>query len=80
MTDKTVLDRFERIFQRKARRPFCFVEVIDDYVIGFVLGTFALNPPKGYKGKIKMLYVLPEYQQSGVGKKLLQSGSAFYET
>ncbi|MCA0987343.1 GNAT family N-acetyltransferase [Guptibacillus algicola] len=72
VTDQTVLDRFHRIFGSEVRRPFCFVKEIDNSAIGFVLGTFALNPPKGYKGEIKMLYVLPEYQQSGVGKQLLQ--------
>lgn len=72
VTDKTVLERFHRIFESEVRRPFCFVKKIDHHVIGFVLGTFALNPPKGYKGEIKMLYVLPEYQQLGFGKQLLQ--------
>lgn len=72
VTYKTVLDRFERIFQSDVRRPFAFVKVCDEKIVGFVLGTFAVHPPKGHKGEIKMLYVLQEYQHVGIGKQLIQ--------
>lgn len=65
--------RLESIFASTARRPFCFVAVIDNNIIGFAIGSFAIHPPPGFKGELKMLYVLPEYQGRGIGKQLVKS-------
>ncbi len=46
----------------------------DDEVIGFIgLGGSRMGPP-GFVGEVQTLYVLDDYQGSGVGRGLLEAG------
>jgi ribosomal protein S18 acetylase RimI-like enzyme len=46
--------------------------------VGFAIGSFAVNPPSGYQGELKMLYVSPGNQRLGIGRGLLRSISRHF--
>ena len=65
------LQRFEGIL--KGTNAFCFVAIQGDKIVGFAMGSLPDYPPDGFDGELNTIYVLPEYQHSGVGKKLFHS-------
>lgn len=65
---ENTLNRFRGILNEKA--GFCYVAVNSTKIVGFAIGSFPNSPPEGYQGELNTLYVLPEFQQKGIGKDL----------
>jgi ribosomal protein S18 acetylase RimI-like enzyme len=76
---ESTFQRLESIFNQKEHRPFGYV--CDDHrtVVGFVVGDVATNPPEGYQGELKMIYVLPAYHRTGIGRNLLRAAALHFE-
>lgn len=71
VTDESVVQVCEKM--KNDSRYRTFVADMNGRVIGFVttVEALAINMPNGYM-KINGLAVLPEYQQRGIGKKLME--------
>jgi ribosomal protein S18 acetylase RimI-like enzyme len=67
------LDRLERICNETGRRPFGRIAEYKGTIVGFAIGSLAANPPSGYPGELKMLYVSPCNQGLGIGRTLFRS-------
>lgn len=80
LTYENALSRLERIFNNIEYRPFCYVIEKENNILGFAIGSFAINSPYGYEGELMMLYILPAYQRLGIGRLLVQSVAKHFET
>jgi ribosomal protein S18 acetylase RimI-like enzyme len=62
----------------KNRTDFKYVAVNDDQeIIGFVMGRKVRTKIAQIIGEIGAIYILPQYQRQGIGKKLMKIASSF---
>lgn len=71
LTHENARQRFEGILNKEERRPFSYVAEHDGKIVGYAIGALAGNPPKGYEGELKTIYILPSYHRMGIGRKLI---------
>jgi ribosomal protein S18 acetylase RimI-like enzyme len=79
LTYESALARLKRIFKNAKHRPFCYLIEIEDKIIGFAIGSFTINSPYGYEGELIMLYILPAFQQMGIGRLLVHQVAKHFE-
>lgn len=79
VSDESTRQRFEGIFNYPEHHPFGYVCEHESIIIGFAVGDLATYPPEGYKGELRMIYVLPAYHHMGVGRKLLRAVAEHFE-
>ncbi len=79
ISEEGTLQRLEGIFNHPEHRPFGYVCDDRGTIIGFAVGDIATNPPAGYQGELRMIYVLPGYHRMGVGRKLLRTVAEHFE-
>ena len=72
------LERLEGIFNKTDRRPFGRVAEYKGTIVGFAIGSFAVNPPPGYQGELKMLYVSSGKRRNGIGGALFRSVTSHF--
>jgi ribosomal protein S18 acetylase RimI-like enzyme len=68
----------EGIFKKKELRSFCYVAEENGTLTGFVIGGLAGNPPDGYQGEVKTIYILPAYHRMGIGRDLIRTAAEHF--
>jgi ribosomal protein S18 acetylase RimI-like enzyme len=75
---EVALQRLEGILKKKVLHPFCYVAEENGTLTGFVLGALAENPPAGYQGEVKTIYILPAYHRRGIGRDLIRTAAEHF--
>lgn len=70
-------EMWRRMLAERAETHFLFVALDDERIIGFAAGGPPTDDqpghqPSGYTGKIYTIYLLPEAQERGIGRGLLE--------
>jgi len=73
ISNESTVERFKGILENSNLQSFCYVAVSQNKIIGFSMGSIPDHAPQGYQGELNTLYILPHYQRTGVGKKLLHA-------
>src|SRR5690242_17436455 len=76
--DNLSYDQRASFWARVISDPFTpnFVHVAEDdagRIVGFASGGSPMTPVAGYEGELHAIYVLPESQGKGVGRKLVKA-------
>jgi ribosomal protein S18 acetylase RimI-like enzyme len=66
-------ERFIRMLEKSERQSTIFVAEHEKKVVGYAMAGLAREEVKGFEGELYGIYINPDHQRKGIGKRLVRA-------